>query len=168
MLPYAMPTAPTGVPIRTAAASLGVSVDTVRRRIRRGELETVRDARGWHLVILPDASSAARPMQPMAADDLPGADAVGMHRAAVDAELVQLRVKVEALTAERDWLRAVVEREQAAHGETRRLFGNLQAQMLALPAATVPATPPERAENPPAPAEAVQQPMRRWWRFWRA
>src|SRR6185437_12914926 len=98
MLPYAMPTAAAGVPIRTAAASLGVSVDTVRRRIRRGKLETVRDARGWHLVILPDAPYAARPMQPGADDDLLTADAIGVHRAAVDAELVQLRAKVEALT----------------------------------------------------------------------
>lgn len=162
MLPYAMPTAPAGVPIRTAAASLGVSVDTVRRRIRRGELETVRDARGWHLVILPDAPYAARPMQPRVDDDPPTADAIGTHRAVVDAELVQLRAKLEALTAERDWLRGVVEREQAAHGETRRLMGNLQAQMLALPAALMPATHAEETASGPDNAEAVQQPVRRW------
>lgn len=167
MLPYAMPTAPAGVPIRTAATTLGVSVDTVRRRIRRGELETVRDARGWHLVVLPDAPYAARPTQPGADGDLPSADAVGAHRAAVDAELVQLRTKVEALTAERDWLRGVVEREQAAHGETRRLMGNLQAQMLALPAALMPATHAERPASAPNDVDVAQTPPRPWWRFWR-
>ena len=38
------------LPLADAAAHLGVSVDTLRRRIRRGELEAAKDDRGRYLV----------------------------------------------------------------------------------------------------------------------
>lgn len=37
-----------------AAVALGVHLDTIRRRIRRGELAVRRDERGRNLVMVPD------------------------------------------------------------------------------------------------------------------
>jgi hypothetical protein len=152
--------------IRDAAAHFGVSADTIRRRIRRGELPTRRDARGWHLVIVPDAGdahgTAARPMQ---GDALP--------QAAPTAELGHLHEEIA-------YLRAALEREQQASAELRRML-NLeqqtvaaaqQATLLAAPGdAQMPPQAPERPENPPATPETMQTPSpqkpRSWWRRWR-
>jgi len=43
-----------GLPLADAAAHMGVSVDTLRRRIRRGELEAVKDDRGRYRMEVAD------------------------------------------------------------------------------------------------------------------
>jgi excisionase family DNA binding protein len=43
-----------------AAAVLGVSVDTIRRRVRKGQLTATHDAEGRLLVEIPAAMHAAR------------------------------------------------------------------------------------------------------------
>src|SRR5690349_17944677 len=56
--------------IREAAQRRGVSVDTIRRQIKRGELQSYREQRGNGSVVyveLPDAQPSAEPMAaPMA------------------------------------------------------------------------------------------------------
>jgi hypothetical protein len=42
------------LPLADAAAQMGVSVNTLRRRMRRGELEAVKEDRGRYLVNVED------------------------------------------------------------------------------------------------------------------
>jgi excisionase family DNA binding protein len=42
------------LPLADAAAQMGVSVNTLRQRMRRGELEAVKDDRGHYLVNVED------------------------------------------------------------------------------------------------------------------
>jgi excisionase family DNA binding protein len=47
------------LPISTAADRLGVSVDTIRRKIKRGQIEATRDNHGqWFVTIPADANAA--------------------------------------------------------------------------------------------------------------
>lgn len=121
--------------IRQAAAALGTSVDTIRRRIRRAELASRRDERGWIMVQLPDAQGSASPMQTQV---LPNADAQGEPTA----DLVQ------RLTDENRWLRDQLDKAAEERAELRRL---LAGAMQALPS-------PASAEEPPSPATPATKP----------
>src|SRR4051794_35046103 len=107
--------------IPEAAAALGVHIETIRRRIRRGELEARRDERGRFLVSLSDIDAESTPTQ-----RVHGAGAVD---AATYADIKRQRDELmEALRASQDAL----EREQVASSELRRLLGNTQQQLQAL------------------------------------
>ena len=89
------------VSIRETAAALGVSPDTVRRRIRAGQLEA-RKANGRWQVKVPDAAAAPPPE--------PARDATALARQAADlqAENRMLRGQLATMHATLDH-----EREQA-------------------------------------------------------
>jgi excisionase family DNA binding protein len=86
------------VPVAEAAQRLGISIDTVKRRIASGKLSGTRDNRGYWLVDLPpDNSEAAHPAQ---------APIARMRAAAVTARdeenelTAQLRSQIQDLKAQ--------------------------------------------------------------------
>ncbi len=89
--------------IMEAAGCLGVSVDTVRRRIRKGEISAVRDNRGQWMLDLPDD---AAPMQPTEVRTGPPA-----HAAMQDAYAGILRGQVKDLQARLDRAEERAERQ---------------------------------------------------------
>jgi excisionase family DNA binding protein len=134
--------------IRQAARALGTSVDTIRRRIRRGELSYRRDSRGWIMVDVPDAQGGASPMQPSArAGGEPTADLV------------------QRLIEENRWLRDQLDRAAEERAEMRRLLAGAMHQLPAPadqsePATEMPRSGPETPVTPPKPAP--------WWqRLWK-
>ena len=135
--------------IREAADALGVSVDTIRRRVRRGELAARRDARGWILVDMADALGSASPMQPPAdLGSVPYADGS-----------TPLPEVVQRLEEENRWLRGQLDEAARERAELRQLLaGALRA--LRQPAEDG-AKPSPQSEQPPEPPTA---PRRRSWR----
>jgi hypothetical protein len=155
-----MPTQVRQVPIAEAATLLGVSVDTIKRRIRSGALQGNRDARGRLLVDVPGMEPAPQPSAnaPHAAPQMQGNDA----------EVATLQERVAAVTAERDWLRERVERAESEREQLRILLSNAQQSLVrALQAAPQqPQEPALDASGPPKqPAMATEAAL--WWRRWR-
>ncbi len=99
------------VTVAQAAAALGVSTDTVRRRVQRGQLQESRDARGRLLV------------------DLTGIAAIGpLPASAAAAEIAHLREQIENLQLELATRREEAQQAAQAQTELRRLVS--QAQVL--------------------------------------
>jgi len=89
--------------IMDAAERLGVSVDTIRRKIRRGQMKATRDNQGRWWVMLPanayavkSPSAAYEPMQPTAYAPTQATDAL---TAALQDQVVFLRDQVERAQA---------------------------------------------------------------------
>lgn len=111
----AAPADPVRVGIADAAMRLGVSADTVRRRIKRGQLSASRDNTGKLWLILTDdlaKASVSLPMQPAAYASM------HMEQSALIAELhehvASLRNELDHAHAERDRLLTMLEHAQAA------------------------------------------------------
>jgi excisionase family DNA binding protein len=153
------------VGIKAAAERLGVSQDTIRRRIKAGELEGQQEPMGsgfrW-LVEVPEEAQASP-----ADDREPGA-------AAADAlELAALRERVEGLerllsevSADRDAWKDQARRSQVMAETAQRLAEGAQA--LALPAGepdTGNRAPDASAGDttPSAPRESLRERLRRLW-----
>lgn len=118
--------------IMEAAVRLGVSVDTVRRRIRKGELAAVRDNRGQWRLNLPDDATPGQPMQPTGGSPAPAmlppahtatqdayagiADALRLQVADLQARLDRAEERAERQGRE---LTAAVARASIAEGEVR-------------------------------------------------
>ena len=115
--------------INEAAERLGVSADTIRRRVKRGELRGERKRP-------PRASSGAWSCSPMRRQPPP--DVIATVEAAVEAvELAQLRERVaglerltEELQTERDAWRDQAQRDGEAARELRVLLRNEQMRAL--------------------------------------
>jgi predicted heme/steroid binding protein len=145
------------MPLKDAAAVLGVSKDAVRQRVRRDTLRSDKGEDGRVYVYL-DAS----------VDDVHGPPA----REAGDDPLHQ------QMQARIDDLREQLRREQDAHEQTRRLLGGALERIPAIEAPASGATDergphqtveeePGRASPRPAdagPQTAPQRPWRPWWR----
>ncbi|GAC1345193.1 MAG: hypothetical protein NVSMB29_19330 [Candidatus Dormibacteria bacterium] len=140
--------------ISEAALTLGVSTDTVRRRVKRGELQETQDARG-HLCVDVDAIG-------------PDVEVTGRSAAPQLAiEVAHLRSMLDRASQERD--RAIEESQawrteaQRASGERAELLRALQQQQ-ALQAAAVGvrliAEDSGAVTARPAEADGTQ---RRWW-----
>jgi hypothetical protein len=143
-------TIPRRLSIEDAAAALGVSVSTVRRRIRAGRLAVEREAtpqgfRYWVTLEGGESSDSTR------------------SKASVDAN------ELAALTAERDWLRARVEALELAlnrEQETALRLSQALGQRPATLAAAAEPMPPmaEPMEPPQTPATSPQR--RSWLPAW--
>ncbi len=169
-----MTDAPDGVrrvTVAEAAALLGVSVDTIKRRIRSGGLQGTRTARGRVLVAVPGAEAApqAVPAAPHEPVDAPQA---APHVHGSDAEHGALAERVAAITAERDWLRERVERAESEREQLRILLSNAQQSLVrALHAAPQDAEVPPKPQPVPDPFPVPNPPTpnfqpsrwRRWW-----
>lgn len=128
------------VGIREAAHLLGVSTDTIRRRIERGDLPAHKDARGrW--VIEVDESMIAPPPAP-AVD-------VGTQRE----ELIRLRAENQALQALLDEVRSSRDRTVEAEAELRRILALFAVRRRGI----------GRPETDQPEAVMVPRLLRRWW-----
>jgi excisionase family DNA binding protein len=108
-----------------AAAHMGVSVHTLRRRIRRGELEAVKDDRGRYLVKVEDT-------WPLPGGGGPAAPAGGDRPADDLADVAVLRERVARLEAELEVRRQETEAAQVAQREMRALVSQAQSLQLRL------------------------------------
>jgi excisionase family DNA binding protein len=149
-----------------AAAALGVHHETIRRRIRRGELTARKDERGRVLVDVPRTHA--------------GATHTPTHTQAeavtIAGLLTALAESQAALKREQENSAQLLERLKAAEGQ---VLGLLATQgRIAPPVETTYSTLPEAAqhaamhaerhENRPAQPQVKQTAARRvWWRFWR-
>lgn len=146
-----------------AATALGVSADTIRRRIKRGELQSRRTAEGRVLVTMPDDidqadGATARPPVQMPA---------GPDPASLAAELAHVKELLDEVRNHREELSGLVatlqqdrQRDAEERAELRRLLANAQQQVQRL----LPA-PADAVQEPAVPGATVQQVpgKRSWW-----
>jgi len=164
--------------IKEVADRLGVSVDTVRRRLKAGELEGRQEPHGasgyrW-LVQLPDDAPAETPAPaPLSADAYELADArariEGLERL-----IDELAGQRDRLETERDDWKDAARRESDAARELRVLLKGAQDSTRALTATLEPHTSPELRDTPhgaqatpdaphgAAPALSAWERLRRW------
>jgi hypothetical protein len=98
------------VSIAEAAARLGTSIDTIRRRVKRRQLDAQRDNGGKWWVLLPadlPMQSAQPPTQHAAYEPMQHAAYAPMQHVT---EIADLKVRLELVIAERDRLAAAIER----------------------------------------------------------
>ncbi|HEV7466805.1 MAG TPA: helix-turn-helix domain-containing protein [Candidatus Dormibacteraeota bacterium] len=128
------------VGIREAARLLGVSTDTIRRRIERRDLPAHKDASGRWLIELDDSLVAqAVP---------PATEAMSSDRE----ELIRLRAEKEALQTLLEEVRTSRDRTVEAEAELRRILAMLTLRSKRITGAEA---VPETVEAP--------EPPRRWW-----
>lgn len=111
--------------MKHAAERLGVSVDTIRRRMKKGELvgekEPTPQGYEWRIILPREESDATEPQ---------GEPASASHQGdAIELEL--LRERLDELKQERDAWKEQAQRSAEAEAELRRLLW--QAQERALP-----------------------------------
>jgi len=150
------------VTIRKAADRLGVSVDTVRRRLKAGELEGRQEPHGasgyrW-LVQLPDDAPAETP-----ATVAPSAEAFELADARARIEGLERLIDEVAghrdkLETERDDWKDAARRESDAARELRVLLKGAQDSTRALTATLEPHTSPEPRDTPHGPQAAPDAP----------
>lgn len=147
------------VSIKEAAERLGVSADTIRRRMKKGELvgekEPTPQGYEWRIVLPVEESDATTPESEPASASHQG-DTI---------ELELLRERIDDLKEERDAWRAQAQRSGEAERELRILLR--QSQELALPAIAT------RRDAPGAPEESSSisgdlQPVKGWIARFRA
>jgi excisionase family DNA binding protein len=130
------------VGIREAAGLLGVSTDTIRRRIERGDLPAHKDARGrWAIEV--EESMIAPPPAPAPAADV----------AAQQEEVIRLRAENQALQALLDEVRSSRDRTVEAEAELRRILA-----LFAVRRRGIGRPEADQPETVPAPRL-----LRRWW-----
>lgn len=129
------------VPIKEAAARLGVSTDTVRRRLKRGELMGERQPAPRGFVWLVELPGDAQPIT--ASVEMTGAAQAASVLVEDALESARLRERVEGLErlvgelqGERDAWQAQAERHEDAARELRILVRQAQEMGRALPATT--------------------------------
>lgn len=140
--------------ISEAAAALGVSVDTIRRKIKRGEMQAEQDEHGKYMVKVKAADGG-----PVAPPTVGGPAETARLRLELDqAERMidELRHQREVLEAELQGARQAMQDAATERSELRRLLGNAQALQLshALP-------PPAEGQAP----QAIAAPRKRHW-YW--
>jgi excisionase family DNA binding protein len=163
-----------------AAETLGISLDTIRRRVRRGELPHRRDERGRNVVNITDEEPVQLPVQlpvhARADDALVHVQellaAIELRGDLLAAEVETLTHQLEARTTAEQELRVLLLRQsEEIERQSEQLNRLLPPPRTAEPDEPQP-TPAPRAPQPaPAPAQAAQQPQRRrkpsrWWRPW--
>ncbi len=128
------------IPLTQAAQLLGISTDTLRKRVQRGTYNAQKVEGRW-FIALPDVQDTGCP--PGAGSGLVVQDKAGE----VSSELDRLRIENRLLKAQLDQKDALI----------KELF----AQALA-------AKPPEALPQPAKP-EQPEEPQRRrlWWKLWR-
>jgi hypothetical protein len=137
--------------VAEASEILGITVEAVRGRIKRGTLDHERTDKG--VFVLLDADQSA-----------------GRTRPDTDQTTGRLQSDGAALISAKDetiaTLRDQLEAERQAHAEARRLL------MAALERIPPQLEAPESTESPgPTPTDTPEEPQaqtsRRWWEFWR-
>lgn len=126
------------VPLEQAAIVLGVSVDTVRRRIRLGRLQTYRDTAGRRLVTVPAAPALPEDVERLRQQERERSEALQRendHLVELVAELRRQRQHLEAhIAALQEQVHAAGEAQRDLH----RLLANALEQVARLLAAQAP------------------------------
>lgn len=147
------------VSIKEAAARLGVSPDTIRRRLKSGELagERVKTPQGfvWRVALPQDAPG--EPGYPLgAAEASPGVPAGDdIERARLRERIAGLERLAAELQGERDAWREQAQRDGEAARELRVLLRN--EQMRALPMETTRQDAPGATEASPHDAQVIER-----------
>ena len=142
--------------ISEAAAALGVSVDTIRRKIKRGELRAHQDNKGRYLVAVETPRLVGAP--PVAS--VPGNAAetarlrLGLEHA--EAMVAELRHQREVLEGELQGARQAMQDAATERAELRRLLGNAQQMQLR-------ALPPPPSEGRTETGVLPERRGKRWW-----
>jgi excisionase family DNA binding protein len=162
-----------------AARALGVTVLTVRRRIRRGELTAVqvrgRFGKEWlvdlgeHGAALSNGAPQHDPARSNSTGQRDAAPSAGdaQHGAGPDGAVPALVELVAGLTAR-------TERLETERAELYGRLGYMQAQLAAKDEQIKALQAPKEPIAPPPPAGAIfsplpaepEPPRRPWWRFW--
>ena len=148
-----IPTSRQRVTVAQAAEILGVTVEAIRGRIKRGTLDHERHSGTVYVLLDADQSTnRTRPDTDQTTDRLQS-DTTAL-----------ISAKDETITALRDQLEA----ERQAHAEARRLL------MAALERIPPQLEASESSEGPTATSASTEAPerpkdetSRRWWEFWR-
>jgi excisionase family DNA binding protein len=162
---------PAGYTLQEAAAVLGVSTNTIRARIRRGELraERVHRPQGhvWQVFLpaAPSKGAAYQPAEQPATASNGSAQASTLQPAVQPADAI-IRLVQEATAP----LVAALERSQDERQHLAAALALAQERIRALEAASTLQNAPQR-ESDARPAGSVQEPAtprhRPWWQFWR-
>jgi hypothetical protein len=138
--------------VSQAAEALGVTVDAVRGRIRRGKLESEHDEGAVYVWV--DTPKEADSQGPSPTSHGPSTDQA---------------LRLEDLREQVTYLREQLEAERQAHAEARRIIAGLVERIPAIEAPRE--NPPEPPESPAptdtpteAPEEAQEGVQRPWWR----
>ena len=115
------------LPLREAAAVLGVSVDALRARIRRGTVEASKVSGRWLVAVQIDDQDAPRTDQDAARAAVDAAARI----AALETDAAALRTEVVALRAANATLEATLEHERAQAASLARAH---ERMTLTLPA----------------------------------
>jgi hypothetical protein len=145
----------TGIPLSEAALRLGIAVEAVRKRIRRGSLDAVKVDGRWH-VLLPDGPDNPTP----GLDTIRGSDAVQVQRATSVEEATVLEML--------RWLRDLQEENRSLAGQLGFAQAQLQQAQDAL-RMLAPGAVGVSANSAQATDDASRQhpsPPRRWWKRW--
>ena len=127
------------LPMREAAAVLGVTQDAIRARIRRGTIEARKESGRWMVAVPADVQDAAR--------DTTATDVDAVARiAALEADAAALRSQVAGQRELIDELREALRHER---GEAAKVSAAHERMTLALPAPQ--ADPPPRRRRWPLP-----------------
>lgn len=124
-------------------------MDTVRRRIRRGELEAAKDERGRYMVEVADT--------PAPSFDTPTGDLAEV--AVLRERVARLEAELEARRQELEARRREAEAAEVAQREMRALVSQAQSLQLRLMGGAVPGS----LDGGDATMTASQPPRRRWW-----
>jgi hypothetical protein len=152
-----------GVAIGEAAHSIGISIDAVRQRIKRGQLTGYKENGRWFVYLNRNGQAPEpTPEQPSSPD----------QSTVISALVDQLRVKDEQIAAKD----RQIERDAEERAELRRLLGNAQMQLTQL----LPAPKdesltrndveadqmrPRDVSEPVEPSQDLEQ-RRPWWKWW--
>jgi hypothetical protein len=154
------------VPIEAAAERLGITVNAVRQRIKRGTIEGYRTPAGWVVVVdrpttdrPPTRATDHRPttgdqptdQRPTTTDQAPAVDLAPL----ADVISTLTRENRQLAEAAAAWQIRAMQAEERLKQLTAGDDGDQDAPTAA-PAAPGAAEPPEPAPDAPAP----------WWRFW--
>ena len=141
------------VTVAQASEILGVTVEAVRGRIKRGTLEHERHSGTVYVLLHADQMPTGRQPDDDQTTDQPQSDSTAL-----------ISAKDETIATLRDQLEA----ERQAHAEARRL---LMAALERIPPQLEAPESPESPGPTPTPTDTPEEPQaqmpRRWWEFWR-
>src|SRR5437868_6866165 len=100
------------LPMNDAAAALGIHPDTLRRRIKRGQIAAERDAEGRYVIDVPDADATANTADAAPTQAPSGTGALPRH----------VQMLLDGLREEVTWLRSRLEAAETERAELRRML----------------------------------------------
>ncbi len=154
------------VPIEEAAAQLGITVNAVRQRIKRGTVEGYKTPAGWVVVVqrpTTDQGSTDRPTRPTNQPTTPTNQRPTTTDQTANVDLAPLAAVIADLTRENRQLA-----EAAAIWQVRAVQAEERLKQLTAGNDTR-TDAPSAAQEPQGeakPAEQPADPSVPWWKFW--